>query len=467
MAIWLNQPVSDNSKTWAVDIKVSDVINDITRRPSLTVTAFTNMPELAELKVLGLDRVYDLYEPTNGIESRVAPKMKRISKLADVKNIARMFKNVDIIEHGVTVTEYGNDTKLVTATADINNNNKWTFDTVAGIAAGDTVKIIQNDSSNGTVVALVEVTAVDKTTKEITFDTNVTIKKWDWIKYVSSPAAWCQPVTKGLNTDLGWGKVFTYYYQLFARTFDVKVQDFNKTFQSQEQLSDFMYITMWKSQEEMWEEVANQFRNGAGNGGQKAQIMGYNTLIEKRDAGWIESIIDMSWATNAKELNNKLTAIFKRMFQAPIKNPGFVMLINDTFFDTLYRMDQDLIQANLPYSLNFKAADVIYEWFVKYESPRYDVPTMYLSQSLSKEFPDEPKAFILPQNYIGLFIPPYINVGDNMKLEANALGKVVTQRDTSISAPGCKTFLQFMSLGIAYGGFSFRDTFFRLDKFNY
>ena len=458
----LNQPTS----TICTNVTVAELMEQCCIQPVLTLTAF-NTDASAELKLLWLDMTTDMYETDGKIQIGL-PNVNTKTKMFEVKDLGKVFKEYEVTEKGIILTEIGNDANMVAANGAITAATTWTFSDVTGLMAGDKVLIIQSDSSNATVTAQVKITAVDTDTDELTFSTAVTIADGDYIKYLSSDQAWCNPVTKAVSTSFSWGKELTFYYQIFARTFDIKVADMNKCFmKDSKQSENFLFRTMNAADQEIWESASRQFRYGLNISGASSETMGYDTMIVQREANNLSSVIDFTADTTAAEFNDRIMEVWTRSQLAPIKSKK-IMLMNQAFFNAYKKVHAQLFADNSVNCVTMNKCDTLFYWLIKYETEDFSLPEMYLSQSLTQDSPAVPVAYILPADLIALFIPPVVDVAyqGTPKQYPNEVGKMIVN-ELPTSNIGCKSYNKYMTLGYLFGWFSFRDTYFKLTNFDY
>ncbi len=226
---------------------------------------------------------------------------------------------------------------------------------------------------------------------------------------------------------------------------------------------------MYASDRQMWEQAADLFRYGRNISWAESEPMGYDTLIETRQANQLDSIIDFTADSTAEEFNNRLIDVWSRIKIAPV-DTEWVMIINHTFYKHYLNMHDQLRKDNNPRVVSLKKDNSLYYGLHKYVplSDDFTVPTIYISESLSKDNPAVPLAYILPKDLIALFIPPFLDVEYNntVKKIPNELGKIITKKLPQDKI-GCSSYQKYMTLGYIYGWFSFRDTYFKLENFDF
>ncbi len=463
----LTQPAS----TVGTTVNVRELMDSICNRPILSITALQKR-ELGEIQLLGLDVVDAPFQGDGKVKKTTywPSLIKATDKQMKLKSLVRLFSDVDIIENAVELTEFSNDANMVVSVWGITNGTVWVFSDTTGFKQNDTVLIVKGTSDGNTVSAKVKIAGVDHTAKEITFNSNVTIDDGDYIQFITTDTFWCQKNDKGITNTEGGGKSLKFNYQLFSRKIDVKLQDFNKTFaEGSEQYDNFIYTLVGKAQKEIWLEAAKQFRHGTNTGWTSAKTMGYDTLISLRQAGWLDSIIDFASITQAKLLMKAFSNVLYRVAQAPV-DTKFVLIGNHAFIASHKNVLQSIRIENGMALNDPKLIDTIYDWIMKYEVSDSPMIDFYQSDALTLENPVEPVAYILPMDLIAAFIPPYITMDlseSGVKTQANQFAKIYTMEHLGEKTLGCRTYEHYMSLGYVFGGFSFRDTYFKLTGFKF
>lgn len=452
-------------------VVVSEFLGEITKRPSLNITAI-NSDEMSELTLLGFDITDDMFQGKGQLGiSEYGDRLNLPNKTLKEKNIFKVFsgQQLDLIDNGVTVTEFANDASQVEAVANIVASNTGEFTSVSGFQATDIVLIVKGSSTSTTVPAKVKITDVDTVTNELTFDTPVTINAGDYIEYVTTDAFGCQNNTKGISQSEEGGRSFRYLTQFFSREVKVELADMNKVYaEKSQQYESFVYDFFGKPTQEIYKEAAKQFRHGSGIAWASPKIKGYDTIIEERDAAGIESIIDFASYTTADQHLTKVEEVLYRVNQSPVKSK-FILIANSAF----HRSYKDMLQvlrkdadARATAKLQDTIHDGIMQWNME-ESPLVD---FYLSRQLSREEQYRGRAYILPKDLIAGFTPKFDNVemkGMGVVTKASIFGAINTYEKVGQRTAECSVYEHYMRLGFIFAGVSYRDTYFRLDNFNF
>ena len=469
----INQP-----SAYGTDVVVADFLGDLCKRPNLNITAI-NEDEMSELTLLGFDITEDTFQGKGQLGiSKYGDKLNLPNKTLKEKNIFKVFsgQQLDLIDNKVTITEFANDASSVEAVNIITAATTGEFTDVYGFQATDVVLIVKGSAASTTVPAKVKITAVDTATNELTFDTAVTIAAGDHIEYITTDAFGCANNTKGIAQTSENAKSFTYNTQFFAREAKVDLSDFNKIYAKEsQQYEAFTYDFFGKPTQEMFSEVAKQFRHGSGVVGTSPKIKGYDTIIEEREAANLESIIDFSTlpvvdaSTDADAYETLVEEILLRVDQSPVKSK-FVLIANNKFHRAYKNMLQQLrsdADARATCALQDTIHDGIMKWNVE-ESPMID---FYLSRQLGRELPYSGWAYILPKDLIAGFTPKFadaeMKANGWVATKAAIFGAVNTREKIGQATAECKVYEHYMRLGFIFAWVSYRDTYFRLDNFNY
>lgn len=463
----INQPW-----VYGTSFNVWDYMDRICWVANMNITAI-NRRELGELQLMWFDITEGEFKWTGRIEvTAFWPKMNMAKKSIQEKNMFKVFdgEKINIIKGTVQVREFANDTKqieavtLVTAGTDVEVTN------VTGIKATDEFLIIKGAAWSATVPAKVKVASVNTVTKVITFESPVTIAAGDYMKYITTDAYGCQVNEKTIHTSETDGTLFEYHAQLFTRKAEIENDDMEVIIRDAEHRMRIEQDFFLTQSNEMFSEVASQFKYGSGVSGTSAKIKGYDTIITEREAdGSLESIIDFAADTTASEYQIRFEDILRRVNQAPVDSK-FIIIANHSFHRAWKNMmqklrkDADLSAANpIPHPLH----DGILEWRIE-EAPLVDA---YLSDSLTSENPFSGKAYILPKDLCAGFTPRNSSVlisnwGKITSTRAQ-FGVVQTSKRANTGTLECNTYDHFFRLGFAWAGVSYRDTFFRIDNFDF
>ncbi len=463
----INQPW-----TYGSSVNVTDFLADLCKRPSANITAI-NEDEMSELTLLGFDVTEDTFKGkgTLGI-SKYGDALNLPNKTLKEKNIFKIFsgQQLDLTDNKVTVTEFANDASSVTAAWDIVAADNGIFSDVSGFQATDVVLIVKGSSTSGTVPAKVKITAVDTVTKELTFDTNVTIDEGDRIEYITTDAFGCANNTKGISQNSENAVSFTYNTQFFSRESKVDLADFNKVFAKEsQQYEAFTYEFYGKPTQEMYSEVTKQFRHGSGVAGSSPKIKGYDTIIEERDAAGLDSIIDFSTLTTADEYESKVEEILMDVEQSPVKSK-FVLIANNKFHRAYKNMLQKL-RSDADARATCKLQDTIHDGIMKWNVEEAPMIDFYLSRQLSREATYAGLAYILPKDLIAGFTPKYSEAemkgSGGVTAKAAVFGAVNTREKIGQATAECRVYEHYMRLGFIFAGVSYRDTYKKITNFNY
>jgi len=462
---------------YGADVNVTDFLNELCKRPSANITAM-NEDEMSELTLLGFDITEDTFQGKGQLGiSQYGDRLNLPMKSIKEKNMFKVFsgQQLDLINNKVTVTEFANDASQVEAVSAITSANSGEFSDVSGFQATDVVLIVKGSAASATVPAKVKITDVDQETGVITFDTNVTIAQGDYIEYITTDAFGCQNNTKGVAQNSEKAKSFTYNTQFFSREAKVDLSDFNKVFAKEsQQYEAFTYDFYGKPTQELYSEVAKSFRHGSGITGASPKIKGYDTIIEERDAAGLESIIDFTGITGteaekADKHQKKIEDILYRVNQSPVKSK-FVLIGNSRFHRAYKNMMQELrgeAEARATGQLFDTIHDGIMKWNVE-EAPMVD---FYLSRQLSREQAYAGRAYILPKDLIAGFTPKWSEVemkgNGSIAPKAAVFGAVNTREKVGQATAECRVYEHYMRLGFIFAGVSYRDTYFRIDDFNF
>ena len=219
----------------------------------------------------------------------------------------------------------------------------------------------------------------------------------------------------------------------------------------------------------MYSEVAKQFRHGSGVAGTSPKIKGYDTIIEEREAANLPSIIDCSGLTTSAEHLDTIENVLFDVNQAPVKSK-FVLIANHSFHRAYKNMLQDLrgiADAQATCALQDTIHDGIMQWNVK-DSPMID---FFLSRQLSREQNYSGRAYILPKDLIAGFTPKFSEAemkgSGGVTAKAAVFGAVNTREKVGQATAECRVYEHYMRLGFIFAGVSYRNTYKRIDDFNF
>ena len=473
-----NQPwVFDPNNTYWTAVSVNELINANCWIPVPQITALSR-PEFGELMLLGFDIEPSDYQGNGQIEmSAYWPKITLNGLKISEKNIHKVFSWEVMIDHcKATVREFGNDIWEYVVTADVDNEDRATFTTVSWLQEWDFVRIAKRSKNSEAIVSRVKITSVDTATKELTFDSPIKMSKWDVIRYMNTAQGGCMDNTKRVwQTETNW-LAFDYYTQFFSREVEVLVCDFNKYFNTWSQAYEVFTSQFWiKPANDIFMTVSKQFRYGSWIGWDTSEIKGYDTVIEEREANGLKSIYDFSSITDPKDMQKELEFILNKVYRAPV-NSKFVMICNDRFYESYRNIMKELYEQ---YKLNNKCCEKepsLVNWMMKWaidDAPMLDI---YISESLSRDEDYSWVAYILPKDLIAGFVPRVYDVtmteGKNSRLNVvtwtpNMFWTLFTREKVAKATPECKVYEHYTRLWFLYAWVSFRDTYYRIDNFNY
>lgn len=475
--IRVNQPwVFKEDNQFGEKLVVSELISSNCGIPVPQISAL-NQPEFGELMLLGFDVEPALYEWNGQIEmAAFGPKIVLNGLKISEKNMHKVFGGEVMIDTlKATVREFGNDLWEYVVTADIDNDITWTFTTVSGLQEWDFVKIAKRSKDSKAITSRVKIKAVDNVTKEVTFDTPVTMTKGDVIRYKNTAQGGCLDNTKRVWDFDGQGLSFDYNTQFFSREVLVETIEFNKYFNKGSQQYEVFASKFWiRPATDIFKQVASQFRYGSWIGGPTSEIMWYDTIIENREANGLKSIHDFEAFTTAEDLQKELEYVLERVKRAPVKSE-FVMIVNERFYESYKNMMRKLYDDEKARAC-CKFDDSLYNGMMKWnieEAPMLDV---YVSQSLTLDEDFMWVAYILPKDLIAGFVPNVFNVTltewANSKLQTtnatpNMFWTIFTREKVSKATAECKVYEHYTRLWFLYAWVSFRDTYHRIDNFNY
>lgn len=470
----INQPATNG--TFGKVINVQEFMDRNCGVPVPMITAM-DKPEFGELTLLGFDVQESIYDGSGKIEvDAYGPKMIVKGKSIREKNVHKVFGGDIMIEkRKVTVTEFGNDAQEYEVTAAVTNKNKAIFTTVSGLMENDSVLIVKTKKNSNAVQSKVKITSVDTATKEITFDANITMDKGDVIRYINSTQGGCMDNTKRISEFGTNAKSFDYYTQFFAREVEIENEEFDKYFRVGSQQYEIFTSKFWiQPANEIFRQVANQLRHGAGTPWATSEIKGYNTVIEEREAAGLTSIVDFNGVNTANDLQTKLEDILFKVNQAPVDSK-FIMITNQVFYES-YRNMLRKLYSDAEARACCNLVDTLHHGMMKWEIQDAPMIDVYLSHSLSKENRHSWVAYILPVDLIAGFVPNVSEVsmseGANSKLNVkaatpNMFGTIMTREKTDKKFAECSVYEHYTRLGFFYAWVSFRDTYYRLDNFNF
>ena len=478
--MWLkvNQPwVFNPNNTYWKQVNVLELINANCGVPVPQITAL-DKEEFGELMLLWFDVEQADFQGNWQIEMWAYwPKIVLNGLKISEKNIHKVFGwEVMIDDCKATVREFGNDIWEFVVTEDVDNETTATFTTVSWLQEWDTVLVAKRSKDSEAVQSKVKITSVDEVTKELTFDSPVKMTKWDVIRYVSSTQGWCINNTKRIWSSDTNGLEFDYYTQFFSREVEVKTCDFNKYFNLGSQAYELFTSQFWiKPANEIFRQVAMQFRYGSWIGGNTSEIKGYDTVIQEREAAWLKSVWDMSAITEAKELQEALERILYRVNYAPV-NSKFIMIVNRRFYESYRNIMRELYKDYMDTHNCCKLEPTLFKWLMKWEIPEAPMLDIYLSESLSYDNAYDWIAYILPKDLIAWFVPRVFNASmtewQNSKLKIvnwtpNMFGTLFTREKVWQATPECKLYEHYTRLWFLYAWVSFRDTYHKIENFNF
>lgn len=469
--IWnKNQPTSSYG-THMDPIDVEEYLNKKCWLPNINITAFQRK-ELSELAMFGFDVVENTFKGKGKLELNVYwPEFILPNKTLKEKNIFKIYdaKTLDFNKDGsITVTEFANDGSQISAVSDIVWSLSGIFSDVTWLQANDQVLTIKWSPTSNTIKAKVKITDVDKITKEITFDTPVTIDAWDSIQYITTDTFGCKINTKTIGASSEEGKSFKYNLQKFSRKVKIFNEEFEQTMNNIQQVNYFQYKYFGQPIQEMQLELARQLRLGGWEGWASPKIKGYDSIIEERNAAGIESIYDFAGLTTAKQYKDKMANELFKLHRAPVDSK-FVFVANYAFHRA-YKNMLERLQASDATLATCVLKDSLYDGIKKWDLPEAEMIDAYVSETLSKEEPYTGVAYILPIDLIAAFTGKYSDIElrwGNIKKENTVFGSVKTFEIQWERTAECRTYEHFMKAGILFGGVSFRDTYKRFDNFNF
>lgn len=463
----INQPTS----AYGTSFDVKTYMKRTEWYATLNITALQKR-DMAELKIMGFDIEEREFMGKGKLEiSTYGPQLRMSKYNIKEKMLYKVFSGdqLNIVKGTVQVREFGNDVTQVEATANIVNSNTWTFNNVTWFQATDRVKIVKGSATSNTVPALVKITAVDTTTKELTFDANVTIDAGDYIVYQYTDSLGCTPNNKTVATNDSEWKLFEYHAQLFTRKVEIDNDVLEEVITSPQHRMIIEQKYKLDPSNEIFKEVSRAFRNGDGTGWISPKIKWYETIIQEREANDLKSIYDFGSLTTADDYYTLLVEVLRLVNLAPVETK-FVMFTNDAF-NRAYRnvlqkirKDSDLRTIWVPF---VTLHDGVMEWKVE-EAPLLET---YVSDNLTFEEPVNGTAYILPKDLCAGFTPrnQKVLIKENNEIQEipSQFWVVKTTHRANLGSLECEVYDVHTKLGFAWGGVSYRDTFKKITNFNF
>ncbi|MGB2110641.1 MAG: hypothetical protein ACPHY8_01640 [Patescibacteria group bacterium] len=343
----------------------------------------------------------DWYEGARNINGKSGSSIQKLNNVNDTQ-FAKIGKiESDLTEDGKKVTWYeGNAfatkqkiTADATAAADIVVEDVSTF------AVNDRVRTMPAKGSSSVATSAV-VTAINTGTNTITLSTSVTVAENDYLLFVNHKHVVGQKITRKVSDPDA--QLITSYFGKFGASVTLEQADLNKDrllFDAKTWIAN--KFNQPKSL--TLENIISTWFMGNNVGGNEPEAQGIEHVIAEREGYGIESIHDLSGATDDKELLKQLQDVLNLAATAPVYMGGEkpTVMCTTSFRSRVSRLLQgDLVRNDfIPKEISYNLETL--------STPFFSSIQFIVSTEMDRLYQQNEVAFVFPKELIGFRTPKH------------------------------------------------------------